>query len=464
MGAPAVLAICGPRRYQSRLNVLSLEALTAAVERGEIDTVVVAFTDMQGRLMGKRMHAEFFVEETAAGHAVEGCNYLLALDMEMNPVAGYEMASWEGGYGDFAMVPDFATLRVVPWLEATALVLCDVAWNDASPVRPSPRQVLKAQVERARELGLEPMFGSELEFYLLKETFAEAHAKHFRDLTPSVPYILDYHILATSYDEPFIRAVRNGMHAAGIKVENSKGEAWPGQQEINFRFTDAVTMADNHTIYKNGIKELANQHGRSVTFMAKPDHTWIGSSCHIHSSLWKNGDAVFAGESEIFRQYLAGQIACAAELAVFVAPNINSYKRYTAGSWAPTTLAWGYDNRTCGFRVVGHGQGLRIEDRIPGADANPYLAFAAILAAGLYGIEHGLEPPPVFEGNAYTSDVERFPPTLRDAIAVLEAGTMARAAFGEDVVDHYLNFARTEQRLFDGVVTEYERARLFERG
>src|ERR1700680_580556 len=445
-------------------EVLSLEELTRSVESGDVDTVVVAFTDMQGRLMGKRMHAEFFLEEAEAGHPVEGCNYLLALEMEGDPVPGYDMASWERGYGDFSMVPDFATMRRVPWLEGTARVLSDVAWNDGTPVRPSPRQVLTAQGERARALGYEPMFGSELEFYLLKETYAEAHAKGYRDLTPSVPYILDYHILATSYDEPFIRAVRNAMHAAGIKVESSKGEAWPGQQEINFRYSDAVTMADNHTIYKNGIKELAQQHGCSVTFMAKPDHTWIGSSCHIHSSLWRGKDSAFAGESPVFRQYLAGQVACSAELAVFLAPNINSYKRYAAGSWAPTTLAWGYDNRTCGFRVVGHGNTLRVECRSPGADANPYLAFAALLAAGLEGIEKQLELPPAFEGNAYESDVERFPHTLNEAIAELEQGTIARAAFGDDVVDHYLNYARTEQALFDKVVTCYERERFYERG
>ena len=443
---------------------MTLDELAADVERGEIDTVVVAFTDMQGRLMGKRVHAEFFLEEAQAGHPVEGCNYLLALDMEMDPVPGYEMASWERGFGDFAMVPDFSTMRRIPWLDGTALVLCDVAWSDGSPVRPSPRQVLKAQVEKAQALGFTPMFGSELEFYLLKETFAEAYSKHYRELTPSVPYILDYHILATSYDEPFIRAVRNGMQAAGIKVENSKGEAWPGQHEINFRFSDAITMADNHTIYKNGIKEIANQRGCSVTFMAKPDHTWIGSSCHIHSSLWTDGRNTFDGEPEVFRHYLAGQLASSAELAVFFAPNINSYKRYAAASWAPTTLAWGYDNRTCAFRVVGHGQGLRIENRIPGADANPYLAFAAVIAAGIHGIERGVEPPPAFEGNAYESEVARFPSTLRDAVAALEKGSIAREALGDDVVDHYLNYARTEQRLFDRVVTEYERGRLFERG
>jgi glutamine synthetase len=444
--------------------MLTREELTNAVGAGDIDTVVVAFTDMQGRLMGKRMEAHFFLEEMELEHPIEGCNYLLALEMEMDPVPGYEMASWERGYGDFAMIPDFATLRRIPWLEGTAMVLCDVAWNDGAPVRPSPRQVLKAQVERARALGFEAMFGSELEFYLIKQTYEQAYEQHYRGLTPSVPYILDYHILATSYDEPFIRAVRNGMQAAGIKVENSKGEAWPGQQEINFRYSDAVTMADNHTIYKNGIKELAHQHGCSVTFMAKPDHTWIGSSCHIHSSLWSGKDSSFAGESPVFRQYLAGQVACSAELAVFLAPNINSYKRYAAGSWAPTTLAWGYDNRTCGFRVVGHGNALRVECRIPGADANPYLAFAALLAAGLEGIEKQLELPPAFEGNAYESDVERFPHTLSEAITELEQGTIARSAFGDDVVDHYLNYARTEQNLFDRVVTCYERERFFERG
>jgi len=324
--------------------------------------------------------------------------------------------------------------------------------------------VLRRQVERARELGYEPMFGSELEFFLFRETYAEAHAKHYRDLTPSVPYVLDYHVLATTYDEPLMRQIRNGMQGAGIRVETSKGEAWPGQQEINFRFDDALTMADNHVVYKNGAKEIAFQNGCSITFMAKPDHTSIGSSCHIHSSLWRDGENAFAGESEVFRSYLAGQIACARELAIFVAPVINSYKRYAAGSWAPTTLAWGYDNRTCGFRVVGHGAALRAETRIPGADANPYLAFSALLAAGLHGIENRLELSPAFEGNAYESDVERFPSSLREAIAALEGGKVARAAVGDEVVDHYLNYARTEQRLFDQVVTCYERERMFERG
>src|SRR5947208_10260474 len=348
---------------------------------------------MQGRLMGKRIDAEYFMESAGHGESVEGCNYLLALDMEMDPIPGYQMANWESGYGDFDLVPDFTSLRRIPWLEATALVLCDVAWHDGKPVRPSPRQVLRAQVERARALGFELMFGSELEFFLLKETFAEAHAKHYIDLTPSVPYILDYHVLAPRYDEPFLRAVRKGMKGAGIPVESSKGEAWPGQQEINFRFADAVTMADNHVVYKNGIKEMAQQRGCAVTFMAKPDHTWIGSSCHVHSSLWREGRNAFDGESPTFKQYLAGHIAGAAEMAIFLAPNVNSYQRYAAASWAPTTLAWGHDNRTCGVRSVRPGQHQRTEPRIPGADVNPYLTFWAFLAARLHGVEQQLNLP-----------------------------------------------------------------------
>jgi glutamine synthetase len=444
--------------------MLSADELRAAVEDGSIDTVVVAFTDMQGRLMGKRLHGEFFVEEGIGEHGVEACNYLLANDMEMDPVPGYRIANWDQGYGDFALAPDLTTLRRIPWLEATALVLCDVVWHDGSPVAPSPRQVLKAQVERARALGYEPMFGSELEFYLFRETYAEAHAKGYAGLTPSVPYILDYHVLATTYDEPLIRQMRNGMHAAGIPVENSKGEAWPGQHEINFRFADALTMADNHTIYKNGAKEIAHLNGCSITFMAKPHHEWIGNSCHIHASLWRDGVNAFAGESPVFKRFLAGQIAGLKELAVFVAPTVNSYKRFAAGSWAPTTLAWGHDNRTCGFRIVGHGGSVRAETRIPGGDVNPYLGFAALLAAGLHGIENELELPPPLEGNAYESDAERFPGSLYDAIDELERGQLARAAFGDDVVDHYLNYARSEQRLFDSVVTAYERERMFERG
>jgi glutamine synthetase len=443
--------------------VLTLEELQADVGSGAIDTVVAAFTDMQGRLMGKRHDARFFLEDTVE-HGLEGCTYLLALDMEGNPQPGYAMASWAQGYGDFHIRPDLATLRRVPWLEGTALVLGDVAWPDGSPVVASPRQVLKAQVERARAVGFEPMFGFELEFFLFEETYAEAHARHYLGLTPSVPYILDYHVLATTYAEPLMRRIRTSMSGAGLVVESSKGEAWPGQHEINFRFADALTAADNHVVYKNGAKEIAHSEGRSITFMAKPHEDWVGSSCHVHSSLWRDGENAFAGESELFRRYLAGQIACARELALFLAPNVNSYKRFAAESWAPTTLAWGHDNRSCGFRVVGHGASVRPETRLPGADVNPYLAFAALLAAGLHGIEQGLELPPPVEGNAYESDAERFPGSLREAVAALEAGSMARSAFGDDVVEHYLHYGRTEQRLFDRVVTCWERERLFELG
>jgi glutamine synthetase len=444
--------------------MLTLEELREDVAAGSVDTVIACFTDMQGRLMGKRVDAEFFLSENEAGQTGEGCNYLLALEMEMDPVPGYAIASWERGYGDFGLRPDISTLRRIPWHEATAMVQCDVEWHDGTPVVPSPRQVLKAQVEKARAGGFDPMFGSELEFFLFRETYAEAHAKHYHDLTPSVPYILDYHILAASFDEPFLRAVRTSMKTAGMVVESSKGEAWAGQHEINFRFRDALRAADDHVVYKTGVKELAFQRGCSVTFMAKPHHDWVGSSCHIHSSLWQDGENAFAGESELFRHYLAGQIACLGDLAIFVAPVVNSYKRFASGSWAPTTLAWGYDNRTCGFRVVGHGSAVRPETRIPGADANPYLAFAALLAAGLYGIEEKLELNPAFEGNAYESDVERFPHALREAIDRLESSTLARRLLGDDVIDHYLNYARTEQELYDRTVTGYERERMFERG
>src|SRR5919197_565358 len=302
--------------------MLGLEELAAEVEGRTIDTVVVAFTDMQGRLMGKRLHGEFFLEEVEAGHEVEGCNYLLALDMEMDQIPGSEIASGERGYGDFALRPDVATLRRIPWLEATALVLCDVEWHDGSPVQPSPRQVLRRQVERAAAHGFTPMAGSELEFYLLRQTYEEAWAQRYEDLTPSVPYILDYHVLATTYDEGLLRQIRNGMQGAGIKVESSKGEAWPGQHEVNFRFADALTMADNHVVYKNGAKEIANAKGFEITFMAKPFESWIGNSCHIHASLFRDGEPAFRDDQQLFERFLAGMIASFKELAVFLAPTI----------------------------------------------------------------------------------------------------------------------------------------------
>jgi glutamine synthetase len=449
--------------------MLSLEDLQREAADGTIDTVVTAFTDMQGRLFGKRIQVEYFLDEVVR-HGIEGCNYLLALDMEMDPVPGYEMANWEGGYGDFGIAPDLATLRRIPWLDRTALVLCDVCEHDGSPVPASPRQVLIAQYERAHELGHTPMFASELEFYLYKESYAEAHERDYRGLTPTIPYILDYHVLATTMDEQYLGPIRRGMQGAGIPVEFSKGEAWYGQHEVNVRYADAVTSADRHTIYKNGVKEIAFLQGISATFMAKPSEQDIGSSCHIHSSLVDTGTgkSVFVDggeETDAFRHYLGGMRARIRELALFVAPAVNSYKRYATESWAPTSISWGRDNRTCGFRIVGHGTSRRVECRIPGADVNPYLGYAALLAAGLDGIERGTDPGPELKGNAYAeAEAEPFPATLREAVDLWEGSEFARAAFGEDVWAHYLNYGRTEQRLFDQVVTDHERRRMFERG
>jgi glutamine synthetase len=448
--------------------MLTLDELRSEFEAGTIDTVVAVFTDMQGRLMGKRIYADYFLEEVVS-HGIEGCNYLLALDMEMDPVPGYEMANWEKGYGDFAMEPDISTLRRIPWLDRTALVVCDVVNHDRSPVVASPRQVLLAQYGRAQKMGYTPMFASELEFYLYKQSYAEANERDFRDLTPTIPYILDYHILATTMDENVIGQIRRGIQGAGIPVEFSKGEAWHGQHELNFRYADAITSGDRHAIFKNGVKEIAFLNGISATFMAKPSEKDIGSSCHIHSSLVdSNGGSAFVEgheETDVFRHWLGGVRARIRELALFVAPSINSYKRYATESWAPTSISWGRDNRTCGFRVVGHGQSRRAECRIPGADVNPYLGYAALLAAGLDGIERGTDPGPELKGNAYAeAGAEPFPSSLREAVALWEGSEFARAAFGEDVWRHYLNYGRTEQRLFDEVVTDYERRRMFERG
>jgi glutamine synthetase len=450
-------------------GMLSVDDLRSEAEDGAIDTVVTAFTDMQGRLFGKRIQVEYFLDEVV-GHGVEGCNYLLALDMEMDPVPGYEMANWEGGYGDFGIAPDMATLRRVPWLDRTALVLCDVTNHDGSPVVASPRQVLIAVYERAREMGFTPLMATELEFYLYKESYAEAHEKDYSGLTPTIPYILDYHILATTMDEQYIGAMRRGMHGAGIPIEFSKGEAWYGQHEINTRYADAVTTADRHTIYKNGAKEIAFLNGISATFMAKPSEKDIGSSCHIHASLvGDDGKSVFVDgdgeETDAFRHYIGGMRQHVRELALFVAPSVNSYKRYAAESWAPTSVSWGRDNRTCGFRVVGHGPSRRVECRIPGADVNPYLGCAALLAAGLDGIENKTDPGPELVGNAYEAgEAEAFPASLRDAVDLWEESEFAKKAFGDAVHKHYLNYGRTEQRLFDEVVTDYERRRMFERG
>ena len=444
--------------------MLTLEELGIEVEAGTIDTVVCAFTDMQGRLMGKREQAQFFLEETA-GHGLEGCNYLLALDMEMDPQPGYAMASWERGYGDFALKPDLGTLRRVPWLEGTALVLCDVAWEDGSPVVASPRQVLAAQVRRRAAAGFEPMIGSELEFYLLKESYAEAWAKHYRDLTPSVPYILDYHVLATTYDEgadppdPQRDAGRRdrGRELEGRGVARSAGDQLPlRRRDANGR--QPRDLQERRQGDRPRERLLDHVHGEARSHL---DRQLLPCPREPLARRRRTPSRATATCSE---QFLAGWIACAKELALFLAPNINSYKRYAAGSWAPTTLAWGRDNRTCGFRIVGHGSSQRVETRIPGGDVNPYLAFAALIAAGLHGIEQGLELPPALEGNAYESDAERFPPRCATRSRRSRPGRWRGRRFGDEVVDHYLNYGRTEQRLFDEVVTCWERERLFERG
>src|SRR6476661_322822 len=419
-------------------GMLSLEELGTEAEAGTIDTVVTAFTDMQGRLVGKRIDVSYFLDEVV-DHGIEGCNYLLALDMEMDPVPGYEMANWEKGYGDFGIAPDMSTLRRIPWLDRSALVLCDVVEHNNEPVVASPRQVLIAQYERAQELGYTPMFASELEFYLYKQSYAQAHEQDYRDLTPTIPYILDYHVLATTMDENVIGQIRRGMRDAGIPVEFSKGEAWYGQHELNVRYADAVTSADRHTIYKNGVKEIAFFNGVSATFMAKPSEKDIGSSCHVHSSLVSidSGKSAFIDghdETDVFRHFLGGLRNHIKELALFIAPSVNSYKRYASESWAPTSVSWGRDNRTCGFRVVGHGQSRRMECRIPGGDVNPYLGYAAMLAAGLDGIEQGTDPGPELKGNAYEeAEAEPFPSTLCDAVDLWEGSEFARNTFGEHV-------------------------------
>lgn len=442
-----------------------LEQMVAA---SEIDTVILAFCDMQGRLTGKRVSARLFVEDVAA-HGAECCNYLMAVDVEMNTVSGYATSSWETGYGDMVMRPDFATLRMIPWLPGTALVMADLFWLDGRPVAAAPRLILDRQIERLSELGLVPYVGTELEFTVFDNSFREAWAAGYRNLTPASDYNVDYAMLASTRMEPLLRDIRLGMEGAGMYCEGVKGECSLGQQEIAFRYDHARTTCDNHTIYRNGAKEIADQHGKSLTFMAKFDER-EGNSCHIHISLrGDDGSAVFAdsddplGMSPMFRSFIAGQLATMRELTLFYAPNINSYKRFVDGSFAPTAVAWGLDNRTCALRVVGHGNGMRMENRAPGGDVNQYLAVSALIAGGLYGIERELELPGPLAGNAYASGAERLPTTLAEAAALFEKSEIAREAFGDDVVEHYLNNARVEVAAFNAAVTDWERVRGFER-
>ena len=441
---------------------LTLDELRAAVDAGEIDTVLLCLADMQGRLQGKRLMARHFVDDVVA-HGAEACNYLLAVDVEMNTVDGYAMSSWERGYGDFEMKPDFETLRRIPWHEGAALCMADLHWGDGAPVVASPRQILRAQLDRLAERGLTAVGATELEFMVFRDTYDEAAGKRYRDLTPANLYNVDYSMLGTARVEPLLRRIRNGMTGAGMHVENSKGECNFGQHEINFTYGPVLRTADEHTIYKNGAKEIADQEGAAITYMAKFDER-EGNSCHIHLSLQReDGSALFAEDDAAFEAFLAGQLAALEDLCLFHAPNINSYKRFALGSFAPTAIAWGNDNRTCALRVVGHGPARRIELRLPGADVNPYLAIAAIIAAGLHGMEHGLELEPAFEGNAYTSDKRHVPRTLRDARDAFAGSAIAREAFGQEVVDHYLNNARIELEAFDAAVTDWERVRGFER-
>ena len=444
---------------------LSADDLTARIEAGEIDTVIVAFTDMQGRLQGKRLHGHYFVD-FVLGHGTEGCNYLLGVDIDMNTVAGYAITSWDRGYGDMEFVLDLETIRVLTHLPATAMVQCDLTWPDHSPVVQSPRSILKAQQQRAAELGFDAVAGTELEFILFEDTYEEAHDANYTGLTPANQYNVDYSIVGTTRVEPLLRDIRNTTYAAGMNVEGAKGECNFGQHEIGFLYDDVLTTADNHAVYKTVAKEIAAQHGQSLTFMAKFNER-EGNSCHIHLSLrGQNGDIVFwedDGRSALYDQFVAGVLATMADFTLLYAPNINSYKRFADGSFAPTAIAWGEDNRTCAVRLVGRGAGARMENRVPGGDVNPYLAVAAMLAGGLHGIEEKLELEPALVGNAYTSDRPKVPGTLRDARDAFRGSAVARKAFGDDVVDHYTNMADVELAAFGAAVTDWELRRGFER-
>ncbi len=451
---------------------LTLKELAVAAKAGEIDTVIMAQVDMQGRLMGKRFHVSHFLDSAHA--ETHSCNYLLTVDMEMEPVEGYKSASWAQGYGDYTMKPDMATLRRIPWQESAALVLCDTQDHHGGDISMAPRSVLKRQMQRLKDAGMSAMMGSELEFYLFEESYAEAHDRGYRDLTPVSPYNEDYHIFQTAKEEAVMRAIRNGLFGAGIPIECTKGEAWAGQEEINIRYADALTAADNHTIAKAATKEIAYAQGYAATFMAKYDYVAAGSSSHVHQSLWDAAgrkplflaEKAEHGMSETMRHYMAGLLTHAAEITVFMAPNINSYKRFQAGTFAPTKAVWSRDNRTAGFRMVGEGtKGVRIENRIGGSDLNPYLAFAAQIAAGLAGIEEKLELEPEFRGDAYAAKrVRGIPTTLREATALLKKSKLLRAAMGDDVVDHYVHAAEWEQTEYDRRVTDWEIVRGFERG
>jgi glutamine synthetase len=450
-------------------NAAKIRELEQQVQMGAVDTVIAAFTDNYGRLMGKRFDADFFLQSTATGGA-HACNYLLAVDMEMEPTPGYKFANWELGYGDVHLVPDLNTLKILSWQEKTAFVHCDLQDEKThSPITVAPRSILQKQLQNAMEQGFEVLGASELEYYAYRETYKKAAKKGYADLEPMGWYLEDYNLLQGTRQEFFTREVRHHLKATGFAVESSKGEWGLGQHEVNVKYSEVLQMADNHALLKQCMKELADQTQVSVTFMAKPHHGQAGSSCHIHLSLRKDGQNAFAAQdtddgTAEFRWFLGGWMAHAAEMMVFYAPTINSYKRFEDMSWAPTRIAWSRDNRTAGFRVVGSGQALRIECRIPGADANPYLAFAASIASGIDGIRNKIEPPPIFEGDVYAArTLPRVPYTLEHAVDLFENSDFAKAQFGPDVVEHYAHFYRNEQRAFERVVTDWERRRYFER-
>ena len=446
---------------------LTLAQLDEAIAAGDVDTVIVAFADAQGRLVGKRVSARLFQEEVR-DHGAEACNYLLSVDVDMNTVDGYAMSSWEKGYGDMMLLTDPATLRRVPWVPGSALVMADLGWENGDPVVQSPRDILKRQRSRLADRGLVAYSGTELEFIVFDDTYRDAWAKGYRDLTPSTDYNVDYDLLASGRLEPLLRDIRLSMDAAGLYTEGVKGECNLGQQEIAFRYAEVLETADQHTIYKNGAKAIADAHGKSITFMAKFNER-EGNSCHIHLSLrGDDGTPVMAGDgdhgfSPLMGHWIAGILATLRDFTLLYAPTINSYKRYAKGSFAPTGVAWGIDNRTCALRVVGHGSSLRVENRVPGGDVNPYLGIAAIIAGGLHGIENELPLPDALTGNAYASGVDHLPTTLREAALLFDRSPVARAAFGDEMVDHYLNQARIEVEAYDAAVTDWERVRGFER-
>ena len=447
---------------------MDLNALTGKIKSGEVDTVLVVFPDVFGRLVGKRLTAHYFLDHVAEG-GTHGCNYLLTLNIEMDPLEGFQLANWEKGFGDFAMKPDCSTIRPLPWQQSAAVVICDLHHEDGTPVWEAPRSVLRKQVDRLTAKGLTCQCASELEFFLFNNTYHDAFAAGYASLTPSSDYRIDYHTMQPLRDEPILGALRRQMEAARVPVESSKGEWGKGQHEVNFVHDQPLPMADMHVVFKQGAKEIAEQRGKSISFMPKIFANEAGSSCHIHVSVWEQGRSLFwdgakKEGSTYFRQFLGGLLKYSRELSYFFAPTINAYKRYQAQSWAPTKMAWAFDNRTTGFRVVGHGNAHRVENRMPGGDANPYLAFAAMIAAGLAGVDERLDCGDVYRGNAYVDPkLPGLPATLHEAADLLDGSRLARQAFGDTVVDYYVHTARHEVRAFDAAVTDWERVRYFER-